>query len=340
LPLSHDLGLIGMCLVPWAANSPHILGSGDAVLLQPSQFGSWLAACSATKAAFTAAPNFALDFARQTLRRGGIDLSRLRACVTGAETVRATTLAAFAEAAAPAGLREGALCPAYGLAEATLAVSMVRPGERWTTRTVDPAALADGNWQEVETGRVLVGNGRPVAGVEVRAAAPASGVGPIEIRSTALMEGYLGATSSPTADGWLQTHDLGRIVDRQVYIAGRADDVIVVGGRNLFAPDLERAIGTVEGIRRDNALVLDDQEGRYLVVAERRSAHDPALTAQQVRATLVRRVALGPSAVIFVARGSLPRTPSGKPQRHRVRALREAGGLMVEAQVEFPTVGS
>jgi acyl-CoA synthetase (AMP-forming)/AMP-acid ligase II len=339
LPLSHDLGLVGMCLVPWVANSPGLLGRADAVLLQPRQFGSWMAACADARAAFTAAPNFALALARNMLRRAdAADLSCLRACIVGGETVRASTLTAFAEVAATLGLREGVLCPAYGLAEATLGVSMVRPGDRWTSRTVDPAALADGSWEEVEDGRILVGNGQPLSGVEVRVAGPPGRVGPIEIRSPALMDGYVGAAMPTTGDGWLRTHDLGYLDGEEVYVSGRADDIIVVGGRNLYAQDLELEVERVKGIRPNNVVAIDDDEGRYLVVAESLPGVDPRPLAEQVRASLVRRVALGPSAVVFVRRGSLPKTPSGKPQRHKVRALRAVDGLEAHATVEFPSV--
>jgi acyl-CoA synthetase (AMP-forming)/AMP-acid ligase II len=335
LPLSHDLGLIGMCLVPWVANAPQVLGSGDAVLLPPSRFGSWLRACSAVEAHFTAAPSFALDLISRRRAREAIDLSHLRACIVGAETVRASTLTSFEETAAHWGLGDGVLCPAYGLAEATLAVSMVRPGERWTTRTVDPIALAGGHWEEVKEGRVLVGNGRPVEGVEVRSAAPRPRVGPIEVRSEAMMTGYVRDHDAVIEDGWLRTRDLGQVVGGQVYVSGRADDVVIVGGRNFYASDLELAATRVDGIRPGGAVVIDDQAGRYIVVAERHVNVDPERVAEKVRTALVRNAGPGPSAVIFVSRGSLPKTPSGKPQRYRVQALHDGGALEVEGAVEF-----
>jgi acyl-CoA synthetase (AMP-forming)/AMP-acid ligase II len=336
LPLSHDLGLVGMCLVPWVANAPHVLGSGDAVLLPPSRLGSWLRACSAVEATFTAAPSFALELVCRIGTSEAIDLSHLRGCIVGAETVRASTLVAFEEAAAAWGLGDATLCPAYGLAEATLAVSMVRPGERWTTRTVDRVALANGTWEEAEDGRVLVGNGRPVTGVEVRTAAPVGRIGPLEVRSEAMMSGYVGEAEGAPEDGWLRTRDLGRVVDGEVYVTGRTDDVIIVGGRNFHAPDLELAAsGVGDGIRPGGVVVIDDQAGRYVVVAERRSNLEPERAAERIRTALVRQAGPGPSAVLFVSRGSLPKTPSGKPQRYRVQALHDRGALEVEGVVEF-----
>jgi acyl-CoA synthetase (AMP-forming)/AMP-acid ligase II len=333
LPLSHDLGLIGMCLLPWAANGPRVLGGGDAVLLRPTQVGSWLDACSTARATFTAAPTFALDLAARTLRRQ-LDLSPLRACIVGSETVRAATLEAFARATARAGLRDGALCPAYGLAEATLAVSMVRPGEQWRSVEVDPFALVDGEWREAGDGRPLVGNGRPVRDVAVRVAGGAV-VGPLEIRTPAAALGYVGADEPLLVDGWLRTNDVGAVVDGQVYVAGRVDDVLAVGGRKLHARELELAAATVPGVRADAVAVVDDEAGRYAVVAERRAGADAPELAAEVRELLVTRVGLGPSSVVFVTRGTLPKTPSGKTQRHRVRALRAARTLEVEAEVDF-----
>jgi fatty-acyl-CoA synthase len=221
------------------------------------------------------------------------------------------------------------------MAEATLAISMVRPGERWTARTVDAIGLADGHWEEAVDGRVLVGNGRPVAGVAVRSAATRGRVGRIEVRSDAMMNGYLGDAEAVLEDGWLRTRDLGRVVDGQIYVSGRTDDVVIVGGRNFYASDLELAVTGVGGIRPDGAVVIDDLAGRYIVVAERRSSVEREHLAERIRTALVRHAGPGPSAVIFVSRGSLPRTPSGKPQRYRVQALRDRGALEVEGEVEF-----
>jgi acyl-CoA synthetase (AMP-forming)/AMP-acid ligase II len=338
LPLSHDLGLVGMCLVPWVANSRKLLGHADVVLLPPRQFASWLATCADTRATFTAAPNFGLALARRLLRPGRPpDLSQLRACIIGGEIVHASTLTAFAEAAAPSGLRDGTLCPGYGLAEATLGVSMVRPGDRWKVLKVDAEALARGDWQEVgerEVGREVVSSGRALPGVEVRS--PAGRVGPIEIRSPSLMAGYLGGSARPaSASGWYRTHDLGRVIDDQVYVVGRMDDMLIVGGKNVYAHDLESVAVDVSGMRPNAVVAIDDDDGRYELVLERRHGIQPRALAESVRAALVNRGQIGPSAVVFVRRGSLPKTPSGKLQRHRIRVLRATDALDTEATVEF-----
>src|SRR5438876_647137 len=135
LPLSHDMGLIGQLLSPLAAGAPEF-GHHCLTLMKPEAFmanpRSWLRTCSETGSTITVAPNFALELAVRTSRRiGSLDLSRLRAIIVGSESVRADTLVRFADAYAPSGFRPLALCPGYGLAEATLAVTIVRPHEPW-----------------------------------------------------------------------------------------------------------------------------------------------------------------------------------------------------------------
>jgi acyl-CoA synthetase (AMP-forming)/AMP-acid ligase II len=142
LPLSHDMGLIGMYLTSIACLAPSILGKGVFALLSPEYFlrqpSAWLQACSEAGTTITAAPNFALELAvRARAHSGDLNLSRLRMVITGAERVSAPTLRRFADCLADAGFRPRALSPAYGMAEATLAVTMVRPGEQWWSLRID-----------------------------------------------------------------------------------------------------------------------------------------------------------------------------------------------------------
>jgi fatty-acyl-CoA synthase len=297
----------------------------------------WMAACSEYGATITAGPSFALELAARLLDgRGHIDLSRLRTLITGAETVRASTLRRLAKAGRPHGLDERAFCPAYGLAEATLAVSLVRPGEMWHAQPVDAARLHDGHWvQSDEAGTELVSTGRPLPGVEVRAAGD-DDVGEVLVRSPSKLDGYVGDHDDPVVDGWLRTGDLGAVRDGELYLVARLDDMIVVGGRNLYATELETAIAAHPGIRAGSCVAIPDDGGRYVIVAEPAMPDARALgdVAAEIRSLLAKQFT-APSAVHFVARGSLPKTPSGKPQRHRVSHGLQTGTLSVEVTADF-----
>ncbi|MGZ4140504.1 MAG: AMP-binding protein, partial [Actinomycetota bacterium] len=171
LPLSHDMGLIGQLLSPLVAGAARF-GHHRLTLMKPETFvanpRSWLRTCSRTDSTITIAPNFALELAvRTSARIGALDLSRLRSIIVGSESVHADTLVRFADAFTPVGLGESALSPAYGMAEATLAVTMVRPREPW--RSI-PQPAADG---PEGSARPLVSTGRPLDGTDVRVAAPA-----------------------------------------------------------------------------------------------------------------------------------------------------------------------
>jgi len=340
LPLSHDMGLVGMCLTPWVANAPERAGSSELALIRTEAFVGrptlWLSACSELGATYTAAPNFAFDIARRALATTGpIDLSRLRVCITGGEPVQSRTLLAFEEATSPVGFSGTAFCPAYGMAEATLAVTMVQPGQRWNAVTVDPVALAGGRWEECANGRPIVAAGSPLPGMEVRIAAAEGNVGPIQIRGPSVAGSYVGADLPFTPDGWLPTHDVGIIVNGELHVVGRVDDLLIVAGRNLYAHDIETVVAAITGVRPGNAVAIDAATGRYVVVAETLPGADRARLAASIREALATALATGPASVIFVRPRTLPKTSSGKIQRHRVRALYEANELATENVFSF-----
>ena len=145
LPLSHDMGLIGQLLSPLAAGAPRF-GHHSLTLMKPESFvgnpRSWLTNCAASEATITVAPNFALELSiRAAAKSGALDLSRLRSIIVGSEAVHADTLDRFASTFAPLGFDPLAFCPAYGMAEATLAVTIVRPEEPWRAiRSPTPTA--------------------------------------------------------------------------------------------------------------------------------------------------------------------------------------------------------
>src|SRR5690348_10123603 len=213
LPLSHDMGLIGMLLTSWCAASPDVLGGGELTLIRPEHFvrqpASWLDACSRFRATITSAPDFALGLATRTVGTlDALDLRRLRVCITGGDTIRAATLEAFAAATAAAGFNTQVFCPAYGLAEATLAVTMVEPAQGWTAASVDAAALAEGKWvaSSGAGARRVVCAGAPLPGMSVRVAAgSAAAEGVIEVAGPSMLSDYVGYGSPLSPQGWLTT---------------------------------------------------------------------------------------------------------------------------------------
>ncbi|HKP61350.1 MAG TPA: AMP-binding protein [Polyangiales bacterium] len=318
VPLSHDMGLIGGLIAAWCLPCDGRLGraAGNYVCMTPELFLmrplGWMELCSQTAATITTGPTFAYQVvARQlAMRPQTLDLRSLRACVVGAEPIVASTLHAFCEAAGPSGFDPRALCPGYGLAEATLAVALVAPDQAWTTREVE----------RLGERRQLVSCGPLLGCVEVDAAACGGQEGSIRIRGPAVTRRLI-PHRERAADEWLDTRDLGMLIDGELFVTGRSDDQLSLAGRNVFTWELERSLDSVPGVRAGACAVVSDDEGRYAVLFE---PHEPTssdlhATIFAVRACLVRVAGIGPSAVAAAPRGSLPKTPSGKLQRDRVK---------------------
>jgi acyl-CoA synthetase (AMP-forming)/AMP-acid ligase II len=335
LPLSHDMGLIGQLLSSLAAGAPQF-GHHSLTLMKPETFianpRSWLRTCSETGATITVVPNFALELAVRTSRRlGALDLSRMQSVIVGSESVRAETLMRFSDAFEPAGFRPLAFCPAYGLAEATVAVTIVRPHEPWRA-----LALRDDRVRPGTPPRLVVSTGSPVEGVDVRVAAPEGSIGPIEFRSTAQLSRYIGAELSLTDDGYFATGDIGLMNDGELFVAGRGDEAIIVAGRNVFPEDVETAVQH-ESIRRGCIAAVTAPDGGLAVVVEPSSAMSTVeleAACRGIRTATASQTGFSPATVAFVARGSLPKTPSGKLRRLTIgKSLAADDGLL--ARVNF-----
>jgi acyl-CoA synthetase (AMP-forming)/AMP-acid ligase II len=345
LPLSHDMGFIGMFLTPIACLAPGILGSGVFVLLTPelflSQPASWLQACSRLGVTITTAPNFALELACRTRDwAGAVDLSRIRALITGAERVSGATLRRFAGAYAETGFDSRAFCPAYGMAEATLAVTIVRPDQAWRSVRLDREALSEG--QQVpatgERGVEYVSNGPAVPGTEVRVVAAADGaVGEVQVRGPSLLSDYAGADLVLTHDGWFPTRDIGFMSGTELFPVGRTDDTVIVGGRNYYAPDIEAALHH-DAVRKGCVAAIPLEQGGYGLVAEVRAEVDAGeleRVCRELAINATQGVGIRPSMVAIVPRGLLPKTPSGKLQRVRIAERIDSGDIELAALVSL-----
>jgi acyl-CoA synthetase (AMP-forming)/AMP-acid ligase II len=343
LPLSHDMGFVGMFLTTVVACGP-AYGGKTLVLQTPESFladpGSWVQNCSDVGAALTTAPNFAFDVASKAAPLlSGIDLSRMRICITGAERVNPSTVRRFTETYAGAGLNPLVVCPAYGMAEAALAVTLVRPKEPWKDLSLDRAALSNDRLIPAvpADGTVTyVGNGHPVQGMDVRVVtAPGHDTGEVQIRGESMLSEYLGAELRWTDDGWYPTRDVGFLSDGELYLVGRADETIIVAGQNHYAADIEAAVS--HDLIRTGCLAAVPLDEGYALVAEANGEPDSAAlntACREIARTASRAAGVRPALVSFIPRGRLPKTPSGKLQRLRVRAVLNAGDLEMTASFQ------
>ncbi|SOZ10553.1 condensation domain-containing protein [Cupriavidus taiwanensis] len=342
LPLYHDMGLIGGLLQPVHSGIPVVLMSPQFFLERPVR---WLQAISRHRGTLSGGPDFAFRLCVERVRDShlaGLDLSSWAVAYSGAEPVRADTLRAFVDRFAPAGFREQALYPCYGLAEATLFATGSERGAGMVSTRFDAAALARGNAQPSQDGMELVGCGFPRAGHAVRItgadrqALPDGQIGEIEIAGPSLCGGYWrNAEASAAAYGddagagrWLRTGDLGLWHGGQLYIAGRRKDVIIVRGQNLYPQDIERAVeDQVPAARRGRvaAFAADGPDGEGIGIAVEISRPDQKRVGHvalvQALAQAVGNACGEPLAVALLLNpGGLPKTTSGKLQRSACRA--------------------
>jgi acyl-CoA synthetase (AMP-forming)/AMP-acid ligase II len=339
LPLSHDMGLVGMVLTCAAGAGPAWAGGGDLVLMDPRAFlrrpADWIEALSHWNAAFTGAPDFAFRMAAERRAGPGLVLSSLRCAIVGGEIVRAETLDAFAAAYRDQGLDPRALCPAYGMAELGVAATMTPPGEHWRERELSSAALADGLARPPQPGEAatrLVASGLALPGYDVDTAAGDREVAQVAVRGPSL--GADGATGRPFAgaDGWYRTGDAGLVDGGWLYVCGRLDDWVVSHGRNIYAPAVEAAVAAVGGVRAGRVTAVGLPTGEWTIIAEPagRTRLEPAEVGalrREIRRAAVDVAATRPDGVVIVAPGSLPLTSSGKLQRNLARARLLKGEL-------------
>jgi acyl-CoA synthetase (AMP-forming)/AMP-acid ligase II len=316
LPLYHDMGLIGTFLLP-------VVKQIDVRLMEPAEFvrdpASYLSLFGRGQATMSAMPPFGLDLLARRLRDqqlSGMDLSPWRTLIVGAERIPMAALERFAARLAGCGFQPGALCPAYGMAEATLAVTGSRPGEEPREH-----ALPDGS------GERYVSCGRPLPGVSVRVAGAddrvGAGSGEIIVASTGLARGYRGPGHGPGltgtgrfAGGEFRSGDGGFLADGELHVIGRLGDAVKVRGTWLFAEDLQARIDH-PAVREGQAVVLVGQDGdlaRILVLRDRRTQLDLGDLHRYLRAQGVAAAVTD----LPVSRRDILRTSSGKLRRREM----------------------
>ncbi len=349
LPLFHDMGMVGFLTLPMCQGV-------ELVTVTPRDFLSapllWPTLISKYRGTITAAPNFAYALTARVLARAdGLDLTSMRFALNGAEPIDVGAVRAFLAAGARFGLSDNAVVPAYGMAEATLAISFHPWGTPLKVDTVDAAALeeqrravpvaaasdateAAADSAETRTFPVL---GPPLNGIDVIVVGPDGEkradreVGVLHLRGESITDLYLtveGPVPTRDPDGWLDTGDLGYLVDGEVVVCGRVKDVIIMGGRNIYPTDIERIAEQVEGVRAGNAVAVRWQTpgGResFALAVESRQAGDDAQAARiatEIRAAVTSAIGVRPAAVTVLPVGSLPKTPSGKLRRSAAGSL-------------------
>ncbi|MCP3959844.1 MAG: fatty acyl-AMP ligase [bacterium] len=351
LPLYHDMGLIG-CVFP-ALERPAVL-----TLLGPEVFVArpaiWLRAMSRYGASISVAPNFAYGLCVDKVRDDeldGVDLSAWRVALNGAEPVAPTVLRAFQERFARWGFRPEALTPVYGLSEATLAVTFSALGRPPHGERFDREILAtEGRAELAAEGIELMSVGRPLPGVEVRIAGaasqelPSGQVGRVLVKGPSIMEGYLGrpeATARALHDGWLDTGDLGFFHGGELFLTGRAKDVVILRGRNYQPAEIEHAVEAVDSVRRGCCVAVSHlPEGapgeELLIFVEFRRGSSPTSTAVLPKActeAVLAATGLKPDRVLVLEPGTLPRTSSGKLRRQEALRLHLTGELSAPDRV-------
>jgi len=341
LPLFHDMGMVGFLTVPMQVGAEVISITPMDFLRTPVLWAELMGKYGGT---VTAAPNFAYSLLARRLAQaedGAVDLSSVRYMWNGAEPVDPDTMDALAEAGARFGLNPTALAPVYGMAETTLAVSIPDPDQGQVLDYVDPDFLESMSRavpSNRPNARALATLGKMVPDLEGRIVdrdgqvLPARGVGIIEVRGKAVTPGYVtvdGHKPAQDADGWLDTGDVGYFTEEGlVVVCGRVKDVIIMGGRNVYPTDIERAAGSVAGVRPGNAVAIRLDAGQkresFAVAVETNAFEDPEEVKRierEVVHAVVADVGVRPRAVAVLGPGSIPKTSSGKLRRANSAAL-------------------
>ena len=358
LPLYHDMGLVGCLLLAVVHPGPLALLGPELFLARPAL---WLRAISRHHGTVSPAPNFAYGLCLKRIRDeelAGCDLSSWQLALNGAEPVSAGVLRRFAERFAKFGLDPRALTPVYGLSEASLAVTFTPRGRgaRFTALEAGPlhtrreAVLASNTLSTGAPGVVEVASvGVPLPGLAVQISrsldlpAPLSEgeVGRVLVRGPSIMSGYFGqpeATARALRDGWLDTGDLGFILEGELHLCGRAKDLVILRGQNHAPQEFEDALEGLPGVRTGCAAAVgflpegaEAEEGeQLLLLVERESAEidsAPLPLEEQIRNRVLERTAVRAHTVLLLAPGTLPRTSSGKLRRGEALRQLHAGEL-------------
>jgi len=340
LPWYHDMGLVG-CFLSVVANqvSTDYLKTED-FARRPLAWLDLVTRNQGTTLSYS--PTFGYDIcarrmSSQTKASERFDLSRWRVAGNGADMIRPDVMQAFVDAFADAGFKASAFLPSYGLAEATLAVSIMPPGEGIVVELVEETQLSGGvhGADRPQRFRAIVNCGKPVKDMDVEireedgTPLPERAIGKVWCRGPSVMVGYFRDQASTDAcmhDGWLDTGDMGYMSDGYIYIVGRAKDMIIVNGRNHWPQDIEWAVEQLPGFKQGDiaafAITTPGGEETPAVLVQCRTSDEAERVKlrEEIRERV--RTVTGMNCVIeLIPPRTLPRTSSGKLSRAKARNL-------------------
>ena len=341
LPWYHDMGLVGCMLAPMSNQvSVDYLATED-FARRPL---SWLTLISRNPdASLSYSPTFGYDICARRISPSipvaeRYDLSRWRVAGNGADMIRPEVMQAFVDTFAPAGFKASAFLPSYGLAEATLAVTIMPVGEGIQCDLIDERTLSGATEPRADHRlptryRAIVNCGKAVPGltIEVRSedgqVLADRKIGRVFVKGLGIMAGYFRdpeATAACMKDGWLDTGDMAYMKDGSLYIVGRAKDMIIINGKNHWPQDIEWAIEQLPGFKAGDIAAFSvttpsGEEAPAVLVQCRTSDNDERIKLRDAIKTKVKAITGMSCVVELVPPRTLPRTSSGKLSRSKAR---------------------
>ena len=350
LPWYHDMGLVGCMLAPLANQiSVDYLATED-FARRPL---SWLTLISRNPGkTLSYSPTFGYDICARRISASidvaaRFDLSRWRVAGNGADMIRPEVMQAFVDVFAAAGFKASAFLPSYGLAEATLAVSIMPLGEGIVSDLIDERTLSGGTGGRVDARqptrfRAIVNCGKAVPGltIEIRddagAVLPDRKIGRVFVRGLGVMAGYFrdeeATTAALSSEGWLDTGDMGYLSQASIFIVGRAKDMIIINGKNHWPQDIEWAIEQLPGFKAGDIAAFaittpSGEESPAVLVQCRTSDADERASLREAIRNKVRAITGMTCVVELVPPRTLPKTSSGKLSRSKARSQYLSGEI-------------
>ena len=347
LPWYHDMGLVGCFLSPMSLQMSVDYLKTEDFARRPLAWLDMLTRNPGTSVSYS--PTFGYDIcsrrmSSQTRAEDRFDLSRWRIAGNGADMIRPDVMQAFVDGFDAAGFKASAFCPSYGLAEATLAVSLMPPGEGIRLELVEETELSGGtpDKRRPKRFRAIVNCGRPVTGMEIEIRdsegrlLPDRAIGKVFVRGASIMHSYFRDEESTSAalsgDNWLDTGDMGYMSHGYVFIVGRAKDMIIINGRNHWPQDIEWAVEQLPGFKAGDiaAFAITGPSGEetpaVLVHCRVSGAEERGRLRDEIRERVRAITGIMP-VVELVPPRTLPRTSSGKLSRVKARSLYLSGEI-------------
>ena len=342
LPLYHDMGLIGFVITPLIAAVDIVFIPTLAFVKRPNV---WMQVMHDYKATLSFGPNFAYALAGKRAgpkELASWNLGSVRMLGCGAEPINALVMDEFVTTFAGCGMHPGAIMPAYGMAEATLAMSFRKPLQPLLVLTIDAETFrATGTVavpKDDEVTLSFVSCGKAFREHELGIIdtdgklLPEGTEGEIVFRGPSVTAGYYKnpeATAACFQDGWLRSGDLGFLQDGEVYISGRCKDLIILNGRNHHPQTIEWAVAELDGVRRGNVVAFSrpGRESEELIVVCETKTDAQADIGERVKQAVSEQLSLKVTEVVTLKAGQLPKTSSGKLQRRKTREMFLSGEL-------------